>query len=81
MKQENAREAALKILYEIDKKDAYSNIALNKYFNANEFSSIDKAFATELVYGTIRWKLTLDTVIAAFSKLRLEKLSPWILNI
>ena len=71
----------MKILYEIDKKDAYSNIALNKYFNANEFSSIDKAFATELVYGTIRWKLTLDTVIAAFSKLRLEKLSPWILNI
>lgn len=76
-----AREAALKILYEINEKGAYSNIALNKYFSSEELRKIDRAFVTELVYGTIKWKLTIDRVIAAYSNIRMEKLSPWILNI
>ena len=81
MKLDIAREAALKILYEIDVKGAYSNIALNKYFAGAELRGIDRAFITELVYGTVKWKLTLDRVIAAYSNIRMEKLSPWILNI
>lgn len=81
MKLDNAREAALKILYEINEKGAYSNIALNKYFAAAELRDIDRAFVTELVYGTVKWKLTLDRVIASYSSIRMEKLSPWILNI
>lgn len=81
MKLDNAREAALKILYEINENGAYSNIALNKYFSAAELRDIDRAFVTELVYGTVKWRLTLDRVIASFSKIKMEKLSPWILNI
>ena len=81
MKLDPAREAALKILYEINEKGAYSNIALNKYFSSKEMREIDRSFVTELVYGTIKWKLTLDRVIAAYSNIRMEKLSPWILNI
>lgn len=81
MKLDNAREAALKILYEINEKGAYSNIALNKYFAAAELRDIDRAFVTELVYGTVKWKLTLDRVIASYSNIKMEKLSPWILNI
>lgn len=81
LKLENAREAALKILYEINEKGAYSNIALNQYFNTAELRSIDRAFVTELVYGSIKWKLTLDRVIASCSSIKMEKLSPWILNI
>ncbi len=81
MKLDIAREAALKILYEIDVKGAYSNIALNKYFTGAELRGIDRAFITELVYGTVKWKLTLDRVIAVYSNIRMEKLSPWILNI
>lgn len=71
----------MKILYEINENGAYSNIALNKYFATVELRSIDRAFTTELVYGTIKWKLTLDRVLASYSSIRLEKLSPWILNI
>ena len=78
---DNAREAALKILYEINEKGAYSNIALNKYFAAAELRDIDRAFVTELVYGTVKWKLMLDRVIASYSSIKMEKLSPWILNI
>lgn len=81
MKLDNAREAALKILYEINEKGAYSNIALNKYFAAAELRDIDRAFVTELVYGTVKWKLTLDRMIASYSNIKMEKLSPWILNI
>lgn len=78
---DSAREAALKILYEINEKGAYSNIALNKYLTAKEFGDRDRAFITELVYGTVKWKLRLDRTIAACSKIKLTKLSPWIINI
>ncbi len=78
---DNAREAALKILYEVNENGAYSNIALNKYFSSTELRNIDRAFTTEIVYGTVKWKLTLDRVIAAYSNIKIEKLSPWILNI
>ncbi len=76
-----AREAALKILIEVNEKGAYSNIALNKHFSSDELRDIDRSFVTELVYGTVKWKLTLDRVIAAYSNIKMEKLSPWILNI
>lgn len=76
-----AREAALKILIEVNENGAYSNIALNKHFSSDELREIDKSFVTELVYGTVKWKLTLDRVIAAYSNIKMGKLSPWILNI
>jgi 16S rRNA (cytosine967-C5)-methyltransferase len=78
---DHAREAALKILYEINEKGAYSNIALNKYFSSHELSERDRSFITELVYGAVKWKLTLDKTIAACSNIRLRKMSPWIINI
>jgi ribosomal RNA small subunit methyltransferase RsmB len=75
------REAALKVLYEINVNGAYTNIALNKQLEAGELKDIDRAFVTELVYGTIKWRLTLDWVISGFSNIKLKKISPWILNI
>lgn len=75
------RETALKILYDIDKKGAYSNISVNKHLLSAELRDLDRNFITELVYGTVRWKLTIDWIIEQFSRIRLEKLSPWILNI
>ncbi|HHW48183.1 MAG TPA: 16S rRNA (cytosine(967)-C(5))-methyltransferase RsmB [Clostridiaceae bacterium] len=76
-----ARETALKILYDINEKGAYSNISINRHFAASKLKEIDKAFATELVYGTIRWKLTIDWVIEKFSSVKLSRISPWIMNI
>jgi 16S rRNA (cytosine967-C5)-methyltransferase len=75
------RETALKILYEINEKEAYSNLSINKYLNRDGFKGIDRAFITELVYGTLKWQLTIDWIIAKFSNIKLKKLSPWILNI
>lgn len=76
-----ARETALKILYDINEKGAYSNIALNKYLEGNNLTDVDKAFITDLVYGTVKWKLTLDWIIGQFSSVKLKKISPWVLNI
>lgn len=75
------RETALKIIYDINVNGAYSNIALNKYLEAGSLKELDRAFATELVYGIVKWRLTIDYVIRQFSDIRLKKISPWIMNI
>ncbi len=76
-----ARQLALTVLFEIDKNGAYVGIELKKQLYACELSHIDKAFATELVYGVIKNRTRLDYVISKFSKQKLKKISVWILNI
>ena len=80
------REIILRTLYNINEKGAYSNIALNneikqKSKTENPINSRDLGFITEIVYGTISWKLTIDEIIKKYSKIQIEKISPWILNI
>lgn len=60
----NNRLAAFEILYEVFSNNAYSNIALKKYFKENEVK--DKAFVTTLVYGVIERRLTLEYIINQF---------------
>lgn len=77
-----AREIALKALYKIEKEDAYSNIALNQVLKENKnIDERDVGLISELVYGTITWKLTLDEIIKKYSNIKLKKISGWILNI
>ena len=80
---DKARESALRILYKIEKEDGYSNIVLNEYINQNrkELNAKDVGFISELVYGTISWKLTIDEIIKKYSKIKLKRISVWILNI
>ena len=77
------REIALKTLYKIDKEGAYSNIALNEVLNnnRNQIDDRDIGFISEIVYGTVTWKLTIDTIIEKYSSIKLKKISVWILNI
>ena len=77
------RQIALQILYQIETEGTYSNIALDKAINKNrkQLSSQDIGFISEIVYGTITWKYTLDVIIRKYSDIRLKKISIWILNI
>ena len=77
------RQIALTILYKIDKENAYSNIALDEELRKNKklLKEKDIGLISEIVYGTTTWKLTIDTIIKKYSKLKIEKLSIWILNI
>ncbi|OQB13342.1 MAG: Ribosomal RNA small subunit methyltransferase B [Firmicutes bacterium ADurb.Bin193] len=77
----NAREAAVLALFEVEKNGAYSDLALKKILGGSNLSGVDRAFATELVYGVIRHKLHIDYNIKTYSSQKLNKLSVWILNI
>lgn len=77
----NARELALNVLYQIEVGEAYSNTALDKELNQSDLPKVDKALASELVYGVLTWKLTLDEMIKKYSSLKLKKISDYIINI
>lgn len=80
---DKAREVALKVLYKIDKDEAYSNISLNEMINKNRdtLNKKDISLISEIVYGVTTWRLTLDEIIKKYSKIRIKKISTWILNI
>lgn len=76
-KQETARSLALSVLEEVFDQGAYSNIALNKALESSCLSAQDKGLATELVYGTVSRKITLEWYLAHFIEDR-EKLDTWV---
>ena len=80
---DKARELALKTLYKIDKEQAYSNIALNDEIKQNrtKLNEKDIGLISEITYGVTTWKLTIDEIIKKYSKIKLKKISPWIINI
>ena len=80
---DKARESALKVLYKIDVENGYSNIVLNDEIKSKKdgLNSKDIGLISEIVYGVTTWKLTLDEIIKKYSKIRLKKISPWIINI
>ncbi len=80
---DKTREIALKILYKIDKEKAYSNIALNEEIKENrkKLEEKDIGLISEIIYGVTSWRLTIDEIIKKYSKIKIKKISPWILNI
>lgn len=83
MKVDFAREMALKILFEIEEKKAYSNIVLDEYLDKNreKLSNRDINFISELVYGITTQKLTIDEIVQKHSKINLKKISSSVINI
>lgn len=76
----NARETAMRVIYAVEFDGAYSNMALKKALSSDMINQ-DKAFVTTLVYGVIDKKVTIDYVISRCSKLKLKKISKYILII
>ena len=62
----NSRSIALKVLNRVFNEGAYSNLVLSHELNNSTLNDKDKALVTEIVYGTIRRKRTLDTLISSF---------------
>lgn len=75
----NPREIALKAIYDIEFNGAYSNMVLKKSLNG--MAERDKSLVTALVYGTVDKKITLDYVISRLSKIKIKKISKYILII
>lgn len=76
----SARETAMRIIYDVEFNGAYSNIALKKALKS-DISKNDKALITNIVYGVVDRKITLDYIIEQFSKIKLKKISKYILVI
>lgn len=75
--QKSARGTALLVLGEVFDQKAYSNLALNKALTGSSLSVQDKALVTELVYGTVAHKLTLEWYLAHYIEDR-DKLDSWV---
>ena len=75
-----ARELALHVLLEVQKEGAYSNIALKKALDHSFLSEADKGLATELVYGVVARKLTLEWYLSHFIKDR-DQLEDWVYQV
>lgn len=69
---------ALDILVRVEKEQAYSNLLLHSAIEKSDLSTTEKSLLTEIVYGTITWKLRLDYVLAQYCK-NLNKLDLWVL--
>lgn len=83
MKIDHVRELALKALYQINQEDGYSNLVLENIIEQErkKLTEKDVGFISELVYGVTTWKLTLDTIIQKYSKIKIKKMSGWVINI
>lgn len=74
-----ARYVAVKTLIDIE-EGAYSNIKLNHYYKKYDMKTIDRAFTSEIVYGTLRYLLRIDYFINQFSKIKTKDMNKWVLN-
>ncbi len=76
-----AREAALAVLYEVEHKGAYANLALDRALSRYGDDGTKNSLVTELVNGTIRMRKHLDWVLNLFLSKKLEAQNPWLLEI
>ncbi|HLQ95343.1 MAG TPA: 16S rRNA (cytosine(967)-C(5))-methyltransferase RsmB [Pseudogracilibacillus sp.] len=80
MKQPNVREEALNIILRVDKDGGFSHLLVSNVIQKNSFDTRDANLLTELVYGTIEEKLTLDYYIRPFVK-RPGKVEDWVMSL
>ena len=81
IKKDTARQIALEVICAVIDGGAYANIALNKTLRTKKTDDRDRRFITELVYGTIKAKGTLDWLLSQLSARPLAKIDKVILNI
>jgi 16S rRNA (cytosine967-C5)-methyltransferase len=60
---ETARSLALEILQRVEKTDAYANLLLDAWLRKRRLAAADRALATELTYGVLRWQGKLDYLL------------------
>jgi 16S rRNA (cytosine967-C5)-methyltransferase len=77
----NSRKVTLEVLNQVLNNGAYSNIVLSNELNNSNLEDKDRALVTEIVYGTIKWRYTIDKILGCFLKNPLKNMDIAILNI
>ena len=68
------RLAAFETLLRCEKEKQYSNIAINQTIKKYAFEKRDRDFYTQLVYGVVERKLTLDYLISQYTQKSIQRL-------
>ncbi|GMR05125.1 MAG: 16S rRNA (cytosine(967)-C(5))-methyltransferase RsmB [Thermodesulfobacteriota bacterium] len=76
--QKTARKAAFNVLNRVFGAGAYADIVLDREMEG--LKPVDRALATEITYGVLRWWMRLDWIIDAFSSIKTKKLETRVLN-
>ncbi len=76
---QSARGVAFRVLLRVEASDSYADILLSKEIGKLK-DNMDRALATELVYGVLRWQIKIDWIIDIFSKIRTNKLEHSVLT-
>lgn len=77
----NVRDAALSILLAVDKNQAYSNLLLNETIKRHKIEAKDRALLTEITYGTLQYKMTLDYYLEPFIRGSVDHWVRWLLRL
>ncbi|MEW9676413.1 16S rRNA (cytosine(967)-C(5))-methyltransferase RsmB [Lentibacillus sp. L22] len=72
----NVREVILDILLRMDKDGAYSHLVIDNKLKSGKVDPKDEGLLTEIVYGTIQRKMTLDFYLDTFVHSK-KKIAPW----
>lgn len=72
----SVRGLAVEILTRVQQENAYSNLLLNQVLQAEHLSVRDQALLTQIVYGSLQHRLTLEYWLAPFIKQK--KILPWV---
>jgi len=77
-----SRELCLEVIINVTEKGEFLKQALHSMaLNNEKFDARERAFITTLVTGTVEKKIELDYIISIYSKVKTEKLKPYIRNI
>jgi 16S rRNA (cytosine967-C5)-methyltransferase len=79
-KKKNVRETVLELLETIEKNQSYSNLLLHHAIEKNNLPTKDIGLLTELTYGTLQRKMTLDFFLKPFLK-KANKIESWVKNL
>jgi len=73
-----ARLAASRILHAVLEEGAYANLSSIRLLERTELESVDRRFASALVYGTLSRIYSIDWLLAKVSHQPLASLDPWL---
>jgi 16S rRNA (cytosine967-C5)-methyltransferase len=77
----NARRIALEVLWRVERDRAWVRPALDAALRKAGLSRADRAFASELANGVLRWRLRLDHALAIHTRRGLASVEAGLLNI
>ena len=74
MIKKNPRQVAIEILLSIDKEDSYADLLIDRELSTDAIQGPDRGLLTELVFGVLRRRGTLDHMIDSFASQKTAKL-------